>query len=294
MKCRVLDLPAQGVLFNTALDQFLLERASQRQFTIAFTKWQPSVLIGNSQSLKLDVNSETCRENGVGIMRRFSGGQAVYLDENYIVFSLAGPRDCFPAGDKYLDKLRQQLCWACIRALEKLGVPARFSEPDNLIIDQPRERTIGNSGQVIKRDSVLVQASLRYNLTDDSLKTMLAVLKTNGQSLREFFQPAKAALAWIREFTDVGVSEVKKTLVEELLSSYGCRDCYGDGLEPEEKSAVEELAASLFSDMRLEDKPEYRPRGVCYFYLDGRCVVPEIANLLPSVRPSTHLDSTIS
>jgi lipoate-protein ligase A len=290
IQCKVLDLPVKGALFNTALDQFLLQKASQGEFSLVFTRWQPSVLIGNSESLALDVDQQECKKRGVSIMRRFSGGQAVYLDENYIVFSLAGPRSCFPSS---LDNLRKQLCEAMVGALRRCGIPAVFLGPDNLIVNFPKVRTIGNSGQVIKRDAVLLQASVRYDLTDDSLRQMLRVLKINGQSLSEFFKPAKEALACVKEFANMDIDELKKELAEEILISYQCQSYYYDRLEPEAERKIEELAINLISDMRLEDKPHYEAKGVCYFYLNGRCIIPEIVDFLPYNKPSTHFDSFI-
>lgn len=295
MKCRVLDLPAKDALFNTALDQFLLEKGSEGQINLAFTTWRHSVLVGNSQSVALDVDVKECGERAISVMRRFSGGQAVYLDENYIVFSLAGHRSFFPTGTTFLDKLRQQMCQAMLIPLRRIGVPASFFEPDNLVIREPsRIRTIGNSGQVIKRDSVLVQASIRYDLPDSSLREMLAVLKINGKSLKKFFKPAKTALGWVREFANVDIGEIKKALFEEIARSYGCEGYYTDILEQAEIERIEELAAELSAKLPLVDKPTYRARGVCYFYLGGQCIVPEIAHFLPQVKPSTVADSTIA
>src|SRR3989338_7019146 len=148
MKCRVLDLPAEDAAKNIALEQILLENAEEtEEFTIAFTRWMPTVSIGNSKNLHLDVDQEACKRHGVAVVRRFSGGQAVYVDESYISFVVAGPRTLFPVS---LTELRKQLCDAMLRALQGFKIPARFYKPDNLIISTPRIRTLGNSGQVIK------------------------------------------------------------------------------------------------------------------------------------------------
>lgn len=279
----------ESAVFNTALDQFLLGKAGQGELTLAFTRWLPSVLVGNSQSLALDVDLPECQRRGVSVMRRLSGGQSVYLDDSYIVFTLAGPRALFPAS---LDALREQLCRAVLCALEPLGVPAEFFPPDNLIISSQR-RTLGNSGQVIKRDAVAVGASLRYDLTHRNLAEMLAVLKTNGKSLTDFFEPAKRALAWLREFTAASQERVKELLVREIAVSYGQKDVRRNNLAAEEVREIRRISVSLAA-ARLKDKPGYVARGVCYFYLGGICNVPEVARLLPKSPPSTAADSTIT
>ena len=173
MKCRFLNLPLRDGFTNTALEQALLEdtEASQ-EFTIAFTGWKPTVLIGNSQRSSLDVDQRTCKDRGIPIVRRFSGGQAVFIDKNYIVVNVFGPRPLFPIS---LTELRKDFCKVIIRALDQFGIPVNFYEPDNVVVSSPRIRTLGNSGQVIKAKSIWLQGSIRYELTEESLKEMLAV-----------------------------------------------------------------------------------------------------------------------
>lgn len=288
---RVLDLPERNALYNTALDQLLLEEAAQGRFTIAFTSWLPSILIGNSQSLALDVDMAKCREKGISVMRRFSGGQAVYLDKNYIVFTVAGPRSCFPED---LTKLRQQLCEVVVSGLNRLGVAAVFYEPDNVVIPYKQVKTIGNSAQIIKKDAVAIEASVRYELPVYSLRDMLAVLKINGQSLSRFFTPCRDALAWVRQFTKASRSEVKEALLKEIVHAYRLdRLAVDSDVNQAENVRIDEIVEEMILRTRLEDKPSYVSRGVCYFYLNGKCIVPELRGLLPFSRPSTVSDSTI-
>lgn len=292
MKCRVLDLPIDKGINNVALEQILLENAEKTQeFTIAFTRWRPTVSVGNSQSLQLDVDQKNCKKHGVAVVRRFSGGQAVYIDESYLSFIIAGPRTLFPVS---LTELRKQLCNAMIRTLQKFEVPVGFYKPDNVVISTPKIRTLGNSGQVIKSRAILVQGSIRHDLSETSLGLMLEVLRTNGQSLRGFTTQARNALAWASEFTSAGPDKIREALLKNLLKAYGCETFYKDALTPDEMRRIEFAVTEFHSNERFSDKETYRSRGVCYFYLNGECIVPEIAELLSYNKPSTHEDSMIA
>lgn len=292
MRCRILDLPTEDGARNTALDMVLLENAEEMpELTIAFTSWKPTVLIGNSQSLHLDVDQEACKRYNVAIVRRFSGGQAVYIDENYLVFTVVGPRVYFPFN--FID-LRRQLCDVMVQTLREFKIPVSFYKPDNLVIASPRLRTLGNSGQILKLNTIALQASIRYALDEESLHCMLEVLRTNGQSLKDFTVPVRNALACVAEFTEVSQNEIKEALLEKLLEAYNCETFYRATLTPDEIHRIERTAAYLYSSERLHDKETYRSRGVCYFYLDGKCIVPEIAKFLPHNKPSTPQDSTIA
>lgn len=290
MKCRFLDLPIEDGFTNTAFEKVLLENTEASQgFTIAFTSWKPTVLIGNSQRLGLDVDQETCEDWGIPIVRRFSGGQAVFIDENYIVVNVFGPRAFFPVS---LTEKRKDFCEVIIRALNQFGIPVNFYWPDNIVVSFPRIRTLGNSGQFLKAKAIWLQGSIRYELTEKSLKKMLAVLKTNGQSLQSFYLESKDALASLKEFTNADKSEIKEALFEKLLSHYGCESFEKSTPLQSEIGRLKKIRESLKE--RVKDREKYASRGVCYFYLNGQCIVPEIAAILPSNKPSTHLDSTIT
>jgi lipoate-protein ligase A len=272
----VIETPLKDAFFNLALEQFLLEKALEGELMIALTNWLPSVSVGISQSISLDVNIKECEKRNIKIVRRFSGGRSVYLDENYIVVYVAGPRSYFPSK---MEDLRKQLCELFLPVLNELGVPAKFFPPDNLVIDKPRIRMIGNSGQVVKKDVVLLQSSLRYNLTKSGIKTMLSVLKTNGFDLMNLESQIKNRLAFIREFTEVKIDYIKKKIVENAASYYGCSIIYWGDLTDYDKSIVEKFSKNLMENP-IEDKPYYKSRGICYLYCGEECIVPEMKGFI--------------
>lgn len=236
---------------NTAVDVFLLEKAIKGQFILSFTNWLPSVLIGNSQSLVLDVDQEACQERNVSIMRRFFGGQSVYLDENYIVFTIAGPRSLFP---EKINELRKQACLISQKVLNRFNVPAVFYEPDNLVILGKSIKTLGNSGQVIKRDAVSVGVSICYDLPDKGLKEMLDVLMINGKKLNDFFDQIKKALSSIKEFTNIESKEIKMLLIREITKNYGRKEFFLDKLSNDEKERVNHFSEKMFFSNQILTK----------------------------------------
>lgn len=277
MKCRVIETPLKDAFFNLALEQFLLEKSLEGELMIALTNWLPSVSVGISQSISLDVNLKECEKRNIKVVRRFSGGRAVYLDEDYIVVYVAGSRSYFPSK---MEDLRKQLCELFLPVLNELGVPAKFFPPDNLVIDKPYIRMIGNSGQVVKKDVVLLQSSLRYNLTKSGIKTMLSVLKTNGFDLMNFEKQIENRLSYIKEFTEAKIDYVKKKIIERVISYYNCDSYYFQNLNDREKDTIEKLSKNLITENSIEDKPYYRSRGVCYLYCGEECIVPEMKNII--------------
>jgi lipoate-protein ligase A len=178
-----------------------------------------------------------------------------------------------------MEDLKKQLCEIFLPVLNELGVPAKFFPPDNLVVDKPHLRMIGNSGQVIKKDVVLLQSSLRYDLSESGIKTMLSVLRTNGFDLRNLENQIKNRLAYIKEFVNVEMDYIKKKIVENAASYYGCSIIYPGDLTDYEKSVVEKFARNLMENS-IEDKPYYKSRGICYLYCGEECLVPEMKGFI--------------
>lgn len=61
-----------------AVEEFLFHHFNEPVFHL----WQnkPSVIIGLNQSMEAEVNMDFVRQNDIQIVRRFSGGGAVYQD----------------------------------------------------------------------------------------------------------------------------------------------------------------------------------------------------------------------
>jgi len=85
-----------------ALDEAILNAAIEKKIpnTLRFFKWEPSaVSIGRNQSLSNEVDLNAVRENGFNVIRRITGGGAVFHDSiREITYSIVCPL-------KFLEKL---------------------------------------------------------------------------------------------------------------------------------------------------------------------------------------------
>uniref|UniRef100_UPI0035C96991 lipoyl protein ligase domain-containing protein n=1 Tax=uncultured Amnibacterium sp. TaxID=1631851 RepID=UPI0035C96991 len=113
---------------HLALDQVLTEEvgAGRRQPTLRIWEWdQPAVVIGSFQSLKNEVDLENARRFGIDVVRRVSGGGAMFMEAGSVVtYSLYAPGDLvrgmsFAESYAYLDD------WV-LQALRSLGIDATY------------------------------------------------------------------------------------------------------------------------------------------------------------------------
>jgi len=87
---RVIDTGVREGRANIAFDAALIEerQAGRVPDTIRFLRFPPTALVGRHQALSREVDVEYCRENGVGTVRRITGGGAIYLDEGQLGWEL--------------------------------------------------------------------------------------------------------------------------------------------------------------------------------------------------------------
>ncbi len=94
-----------------------------------FFTWQigPTVVMGRNQVLHQEVNVDYCRSQGIDIIRRRSGGGAIYADDQNVMTSLITP-------EAPVESLFQEYAQAVAHALQQLGAPATVSGRNDIVI----------------------------------------------------------------------------------------------------------------------------------------------------------------
>jgi len=283
---RVVKLEKQNGFFNTALDEALLMSLSEGKSppTLAITKWEPTISVGRSQSIGLDVDKNAAKKHEAVILRRKSGGQAVYLDDGYIVFSLIAPKGYFPKG---FDELRKSVSTVIANTLKAFNVPAEFYEPDNVVIRKNGSvKTIGNSGQLIGKDFVNVHGSVRYDLKD--FDKMMDVLKINGQKINQYKEDIKKHLGYVKQYCN-GKSreELEQALVKNLSMEFGTKSENGV-FSDEETSLINRFVREKYQEnsWNYPSNQKEKSRGICYLFLNGKNIVSSLKPLLAENKPS--------
>ncbi|MFW9877370.1 MAG: biotin/lipoate A/B protein ligase family protein [Candidatus Thorarchaeota archaeon] len=92
---RYIPLDVRNGFWNMALDEAIFQVAIEEQspYTLRFYKWKPSTAsIGRNQRLNDEVDTSFAEEKGFNIVRRITGGGAVFHDENReITYSIVCP-----------------------------------------------------------------------------------------------------------------------------------------------------------------------------------------------------------
>jgi lipoate-protein ligase A len=119
---------------NMAIDEavWLGRRASTSPPTIRFFAWAPpTVSLGYGQPLDPHVDVTACRRLGVGLVRRLTGGSAIYHDgpERELTYSVVASADDIGGGARDLLHSYQWIGRALAQGLRALGAPVEMVGP---------------------------------------------------------------------------------------------------------------------------------------------------------------------
>lgn len=177
---RLLDTPPMTAAENMALDETLLELKGRGQTpdTIRFLQFSPrAVLVGHHQAVQEEVRTDYCREAGVEINRRITGGGAIFFDESQLGWEVICDKTFFGFALP-TPGLFRVLCEPVVTALDLLGLKAAFRPRNDIEI---AGRKISGTGGTESDGAFLFQGTM---LTDFDVDTMLRCLRVPVEKLK--------------------------------------------------------------------------------------------------------------
>ena len=243
---RLLPLQTNNAFMNMAIDEAILTAriAGQVPNTLRFYRWQPSaVSVGKNQKPEDEVYLDACKRLGVDVVRRISGGGAVYHDyEGEVTYSVTAKTA--DLGTAAITSVYAKIYEAITDALRLLGIPADFSSGDqkncpNLTVNGKK---ISGSSQTITRGVVLQHGTV---LRSVDLPKMFTLLKLKNASCTKAADIAKRKITSIQN--ELGHVVMPETVANALAQ--GFRAILKIQLEPGELTPYEvKLAQKLYKE----------------------------------------------
>ena len=140
--------------FNLALEQYVFD--SLDEYDEIFLLWinEPSIIVGKNQNTIEEINLNYIKENNINVVRRLSGGGAVYHDYgnlNYTIISKNSETSAFN-----FEAFSQPV----IEVLAELGIKAEFTGRNDITIDG--QKFCGNA-QYMKKGKVLHHGAMLFD-----------------------------------------------------------------------------------------------------------------------------------
>ena len=252
---RLLDTGVRSAADNMALDAVLLDAVAEDRSppTLRFLRFSPpAALVGAFQHVEDEVRVDFCREHGIDINRRMTGGGAVFFDESQLGWEIIGRRQDLGLPSPSA-ALFERLCDPVLAALKGLGIEARYRPRNDIEV---RGRKISGTGGTEKGDAILFQGTL---LVDFDADTMVRALRVPVEKLkRKEIESLKDRVTWIRR--EIGCTPPFEDLRRRLARAFEERlgmTLRSSGLLPEEETALRERQVQFASPAWIHGE---RPR----------------------------------
>jgi lipoate-protein ligase A len=238
---RLLRYEKGTAVMNMALDEAIAEAVSFRVAgpTIRFYGWEPSaVSVGRFQELEEVVDLEQCRKLGVDVVRRSTGGGAVFHDSGKeITYSIICPEDMMP---KDINEAYREIGGYLVNALKLLGIEAVFEPINDVLVGGKK---ISGSAQS-RRQGIFVQhGTLLYDLDRTRMFSVLRVPqdKLQAQGLE---RPAERVTS-VREQRKVPWDLVVAAMANAFIMN---KQWYAGDLTTDEMARAELIARHRYAN----------------------------------------------
>ena len=225
---------------NMALDEVLTLRVGrgERKPTLRIWGWaNPCIVLGRFQSVRNEVDEAAAREHGVEIVRRISGGGAMFIEpEGAITYSIYAP-EAMVQGLSFAESYAFFDAWV-IEALRSFGVDAWYA-PLNDITSAGGK--IGGAAQARRGGAVLHHTTMAYQM---NVPLMLQVLRIGKEKLSDKgITSADKRVGPLRQQTDLP----RDAIIDQIVSTF--REKYGlsvDAVTNDEMAEAERLVETRF------------------------------------------------
>lgn len=211
--------------------------------TVRFWHNSNTIVIGCFQSAPLEVNFDACRETGTTVVRRFTGGGAVYHDAGNLNYAISLKKGHSLVPDSDLQQVFRKLSGGAVQGLRSLGIGAEFQPINDIQVDGKKVSGAAGSirwGSIFHHGCILVSSDLAI------LGKVLNVPKVKLSD--KHVASVQKRVTTLQDELDRQVStrEVRDAIVGGIEACYGVR-LEESKLSAEELALAEELYRSKYS-----------------------------------------------
>lgn len=261
----IIDSPSHDAYFNIASEEYLLSRFPKEEILLFYIN-APSIIIGKFQNTLAEINLDYVKEHGIKVVRRLSGGGAVYHDLGNLNFSFHTK-----AEDKNFTDF-ETFTRPVVKLLNKLGVPAKLEGRNDLLVDGKKfsgnAKTIKNM-KMIQHGTILIHSEM--SVLADALK--VNPLKFVDKAVKSNRARVTNLIDYLPEGSTT--ETFKRLFIEEIQQDNEQVEIYN--FDEKDIRAIETLAAEKYStwDWNFGASPDYNfkkankvPAGFIEVHLD--------------------------
>lgn len=150
----------------------------------------PTVIYGHHQCAEVEVNEAYCREHGIAVVQRKSGGGCVYADEGNLMISFVTP-------STHSEQVFTDFLSHIARALQAKGLPAVTTDHNDILVDH---RKVSGWACYTCPTGTIVHGTMLYNVNLEALTK--AITPTAEKLAKHGVASVRQRVANIKELTN--------------------------------------------------------------------------------------------
>jgi lipoic acid synthetase/lipoate-protein ligase A len=224
------DKEIRRLSFYLAMEEYVARHLDEPE---GFFMWQvaPSVIFGRNQVVENEVNVDYCRQHGISMYRRKSGGGCVYADmDNLMLSYISEGENVNLAFYKFVNMV--------LLVLKKLGIDATSTSHNDVMIGD--HKVCGTACYHVHGKSI-VHSTMLY---DTNMQHMTNAITPSKEKLqKKGIESVRQRITLLKDYTTLESVEALKTFIRETL-------CVGERMLAEQE--VREIEALEQSYLREE------------------------------------------
>lgn len=213
MKLRYLDLTTTDPAFNLAAEEYVFESLPRDAMYVMLWQNDNAIIVGKHQNTLAQINEAYVRERNIRVVRRLSGGGAVYHDMGNLNYTVIAD------GDGALDFGR--FCRIILDALQRIGVHAELNGRNDMTIGGKK---FSGNAQYTRQGRVMHHGTILF----DSDGTVLAdALRVDEEKIRaKGVKSVRSRVTNVRPHlpVDMELSQFRSVLLESILAQFPGRE----------------------------------------------------------------------
>lgn len=202
--------------FNISIEKYLFENSNNKNILFLWQN-ENTVVIGKNQNPWKECNISKINDDNINLVRRFSGGGAVYHDLGNLNFTFIS---------KYHKKCLENNINLIINALESLNIKGYFSGKNDLLVD---EYKVSGNAFYVEDDILIHHGTLLVNTDLNKLTTYLnpSIKKIKSKGIDSIRSRVKN----LKSFnSDLTITMLKEAIIREFIKGekfvceYLCED----------------------------------------------------------------------
>lgn len=233
--------------YNLALEEYVLKHLNRDENYVLLWQNRPSIIIGKFQNTIEEINSDFVKENNIYVVRRMSGGGAVYHDLGNLNFTFIVKKQ----PNKLFDFKEYTI--PVMKTLKELDVDVKFSSRNDLTIDGKK---FSGNAQYIYKNRLLHHGTILFNSDLSVLQNALKVSpdKIESKGIKSVRSRVANIIDYLKD--DITIDEFKSLLLKNIFEENPITEYK---LSPQDEEKIQQLVKEKYEtwEWNYGESPEY-------------------------------------